>query len=110
MNPTEIEIQRAVLNVLKRLVPRMVRVQSGTFRSKGAHVHAADAGTPDLLGFCSHGRIVAVEVKTPGKSATAKQSAFIADVVNAGGIAGVVSSVESAERLIRDGCADHASI
>lgn len=104
MNPTETEIQRGVLNVLKRLLPRMVRVQSGTFRSRGAHVHAADAGTPDLIGFCRHGRIVAVEVKCPGKHATAKQSAFIADVVNAGGVAGVVSSVESAERLIREGC------
>ena len=73
---------------------------------QGTTRHRA-TGTPDLLGFCHHGRVVAIEVKTCDGEATEEQSRFLADVVFAGGIAAVCDSVESAENVIRAECAGH---
>jgi len=103
----ESEILRSIVVRLRPLLPRLVRVQSGTFRARGSHVHAASAGTPDLLGFCRHGRIVALEVKRPGEVATDEQISFLASVVTSGGIGAVVTSADGAEEIIRYECLDH---
>lgn len=69
-------------------------------------------GSSDLIGWlCSRdagGNIVvaifcAIEVKLPGKKPTREQSAFIAAVKAAGGIAGVAHSVEEFRALIAAG-------
>ena len=74
-------------------------------------------GSADLVGFlrchvqpipwrgvgCSVARFVALEVKQPGKKARPEQEAWLRLVRDAGGIAGVVTSVDEAERLLLDG-------
>ena len=104
---SERDIQRAVMEWASVALPRCVRVQSGNFRARGSIVHGAQAGTPDLLGFCEHGRIVAFEVKREGAKMTTEQENWIATVVRHGGIAGVVRSVEDAARVLSDGCERH---
>jgi hypothetical protein len=54
-------------------------------------------GFPDLLGIIPPtGRLLAIEVKRPGKKPTTAQSAFIAQIVRDGGTAFWADSVESA--------------
>lgn len=56
-------------------------------------------GLPDLVG-CYHGYFLAMEVKKPGKDATPLQAFTIQQIRLAGGIAGVVHSVEEALDLL----------
>lgn len=57
------------------------------------------AGIPDIIG-CIGGRFVALEVKVPGNKATRLQELVISRIRVAGGIAGVVTSVEEAMRVL----------
>lgn len=59
------------------------------------------AGMPDILG-CYKGRYVGLEVKTPDNKAgaTQKQAYTLEEITRAGGIAGVISSVEQALDLV----------
>lgn len=63
-----------------------VKIAAGPFQS---------AGLPDVIG-CDFGRFFAFEVKQPGKTATPLQSAVLAAIRRAGGIAEVATSVEQA--------------
>ena len=58
-------------------------------------------GASDIIGIV-RGRFLAVEIKTDKGSATKEQLNFIDAVNAAGGIAGVVRSVEEALQLIRE--------
>lgn len=54
-------------------------------------------GSSDLIGILAPtGRLIALEVKRPGKSATEEQLLFLALVRRRGGFAAVVHSVEEA--------------
>lgn len=57
------------------------------------------AGVPDLVG-CYMGRFCGLEVKMPGKGTTTLQAHTLGMILAAGGIAGVVTSVEEALRLV----------
>lgn len=59
------------------------------------------AGVPDLIG-CVDGKFVAIEVKRPDTSygVTERQAAHIRMIQEAGGIAGVATSVEEALKLL----------
>jgi hypothetical protein len=105
---TETEIKKDIHARLRTILPRIVRVQAGRFRgASGRVVHAAEPGTPDLLGFCDHGRIVAIEVKKPGGVATTEQVEFLAAVCVAGGLGAICTSAEGAVQLVSDACARH---
>lgn len=56
-------------------------------------------GIPDILGV-HNGRLFAFEVKRPGKKATEIQAWCISQIRNAGGLAGVVTSVEEVQELL----------
>jgi len=58
-------------------------------------------GKADIDGMLPGGRYFALEVKQPGKKATPEQADFIATVIAGGGIAGVVTSFEDVEVLLR---------
>jgi hypothetical protein len=106
---TETEIKKAIHDRLRAILPKIVRVQAGRFRgASGRVVHAAEPGTPDLLGFCDHGRIVAIEVKKPGGVATTEQVEFLAAVCVAGGLGAICTSADGAERVVRESCRKHA--
>jgi len=56
-------------------------------------------GVPDRV-LCYKGRFVGIEVKAPGGTASTPQQARIAEIVEAGGIAEVVWSVENVREII----------
>jgi hypothetical protein len=56
-------------------------------------------GIPDLI-ICYKGKFVALEVKTKGGKTTALQEAALKQIRAAGGIGGVVRSVEDVKRII----------
>ena len=58
-------------------------------------------GYPDLHGMLAGGRYFALEVKQSGEKPTPEQEEFIAVIAQAGGIAGVVTSFEDVEVLLR---------
>lgn len=58
-----------------------------------------EAGIPDLVG-CYRGRFCGLEVKMPGKGTTTLQRHTLDAILAAGGIAGVVTSVEEALDLV----------
>ena len=57
-------------------------------------------GAADLIGW-SAGRFLSVEVKTPTGAIRPEQITWRDNVLRAGGIAGIVRSVEEAKELIR---------
>lgn len=92
---------RAVLHALTLhpKVSRVWRANTGSgklVRGSGASqwINFGFKGQPDVLGFTKTGQFLAVEVKAPGKKATAEQLEFLADLASAGGVAFVARSVE----------------
>ncbi len=79
------------------------RMNSGSLQDKsGRWVNFGYKGMADLCGWMLDGtaRYVALEIKQPGKNPTPEQSAFIAAVRRAGGIAGVCCSAEDVRTLL----------
>ncbi len=77
------------------------RRPDGTVTIKNARpFHGVPQGVSDLVGWRADGKFLAIEVKTPTGRATPEQLAFIAAVQAAGGVAGVVRSVEEAVGLV----------
>jgi hypothetical protein len=60
--------------------------------------HPGLRGVSDVLGILPGGRLIAIECKAPRGRLTAEQSAFLANVVKAGGVALVVRDVRELER------------
>ena len=64
-------------------------------------LHAGLAvGSSDLIGITPSGHFLAVEVKTPTGRIRPEQQKFVDAVNRAGGVAGIVRSVDDALRLI----------
>jgi hypothetical protein len=101
----EQDIQSEVLKLNSPPDLRLIRINSG---SRSYRVKGAPAGTSDIIGWkkaAGNGwnviaLFVALEVKKPGEKPTAKQEEFLESVRDAGGIAGVVTSVEEARELL----------
>jgi len=75
-------------------------------RAQGFYVSPANAGpfgaqTLDDL-CCIRGSFVAIEYKAPGKMPTKRQTATIAEINAAGGIAFYADSVERVKKYIND--------
>lgn len=58
-------------------------------------------GLPDVLG-CFKGRFIGIEVKKPGEEASEIQKYTLKEIIKAGGIAGVATSVEEALEILND--------
>ena len=57
-------------------------------------------GGSDLIGWMPGARFTAVEIKVGRDKLSDEQGAFLAAVIKAGGVAGVVRTVEDAEALL----------
>ena len=88
----ESKVQNDILQYLRSIDARAVKVLSANFN-----------GVSDILA-CVDGRFVALEVKVLGKKHTLKplQQRYIQDVINAGGIAGCVVSVDEVKELLNE--------
>ena len=86
----ETRIVRAIIATLSGW-PRtwLMKVHGGAFQA---------AGVPDIIG-CIDGRFVALEVKVPGAKPTRLQELILSRIEAAGGLTGVVTSVEEAVRV-----------
>lgn len=86
----ERDIVRAILTYLNRLPCCYARkVHGSTYM----------AGWPDIIA-CHNGRLLALEVKQPGRQATPLQAAELAKWRAAGAVCGVVCSVEEVKVLL----------
>lgn len=90
MEQLEAPITRKILNRLRK---------DGGFWVKFHGNPLSRRGHPDITG-CYKGRYVAMEVKRPGGLLTTLQAATLREIQRAGGIAGVVTSVEEALDLL----------
>lgn len=107
-NPTEAQIQKAVLAFLQRhpKVEMAWRVNSGTFVEQNRdgslrYIRAnTQRGMADIMGVLRDGRTIALEVKSLTGKVQPHQQEFLDRIRGAGGVAGVVRSVEDAVALL----------
>lgn len=96
--PLERDIQRAIITYLRRRGAVVIRVNSGSIQTEsGSRFNGAAAGTSDLIALYQ-GKFIAIEVKRPGNTPTAKQQAFLERVRQAGGVAFVATSIDDVAR------------
>lgn len=93
-------------NATRIAKPTTVTLQPGDVVIRQARpLHAGlCTGSSDLIGWTQRdgaALFTAVEVKTATGRATPEQVNFVEQVTAAGGVAGIVRSVEDAERLLR---------
>ncbi len=88
----EAAIKSAIMKYLRKAHPRshFFRVAQGPF---------SVGGISDIIG-CHNGRFVALEVKTPRNYPTPLQKVFIKLILRAGGLAGIVRSVEDTQLIL----------
>jgi len=90
------------LCAVHNFVVRGERVQSGQVRVQRHPempyywMHLARMGTPDILGFCKDGKILAIEAKSDRGKLTREQAEWLNDVADAGGYGMCVASLDTA--------------
>jgi hypothetical protein len=111
--PLERDIQKIILEAL-RLHPKVARIErtntgSGRFIKKdgtaGRHVSFGFKGQADLTGVAKDGRAIAIEVKRPRtrNNISPEQRAYLDQVREAGGYAGVACSADEAFAILEVG-------
>jgi len=80
-------------------VLRYLKTVPGCFCWKEHGGMYGTAGIPDIIA-CVNGRFVAFEVKTASGKATKLQEATIRKILNAGGVAAVVRSVDEVKVIL----------
>lgn len=95
----ESDIQSAIIKYLRTLPAAYVINHHGG--------PMATVGVPDLL-VCYRGRFIGLEVKMPGKEATAIQLHHYKLIQAASGVAGTVSSIHEVKYILEyvDSCID----
>jgi len=88
---TEAAITEAIMRWLRRQGAHVIKTYGGPYRR----------GLPDLIGVY-RGRALALEVKRPGGKPTALQEYELGRWAAAGAVAGLVTSVEDAKRLLEE--------
>lgn len=100
--PKERDIQRAIIEWLELHKIPVMRVNNmGVPLKNGKWRPPREKGLPDLIA-CVKGRMVAIEVKAPGKKPTRFQEAFLKRLDDAGALTIVASSVEFVEKCITE--------
>jgi hypothetical protein len=105
-NPSEHQIQVAVLAVLKKHpnVAWAERMNVGQFSAehngKKRWLRFGFPGLSDCIGQLTDGRFLAIEIKSHKGALTEAQTAFLNTVNRAGGRAGVARSIDEALRIV----------
>jgi len=97
------DLTHIVQRLATKLGGRLFRNNSGRYKTE--HGRWVQFGVPpkggsDLIGWMPGGRFAAVEIKVGRDKLSDEQAAFLAAVIKAGGIGGVVRTVEDAEALL----------
>jgi Holliday junction resolvase len=92
---TEAQLTKKIIDALKEEGAFAVKIHGGTFQSRGL---------PDVIGLMKC-FFFGLEVKLPGKedTITKLQIKKLRDIQKAGGIAAMVTSVDQALRVVRNG-------
>ena len=109
-DPLEKDIQKLILAAL-RLHPMVARIErtntgAGKLMGKGGgtsrFIRFGFPGQPDLSGLATDGRVIAIEIKrhSTRNNVSPEQRAYLDQVRDAGGYAGVATSVEEAFALL----------
>jgi hypothetical protein len=107
--PSEADVQRAVLKVLKmhpsvawaeRFNSRVVDVTDARSKTGVRPMRMAFKGCSDVLGQLKDGRLMAIECKRPGGKLTDEQAAFLTTVNAHGGLGIVADSVDTLLRYL----------
>lgn len=88
--PRESSIVTSIMRELRRRGAMVIKIHGDPYMS---------GGTPDLVG-CVSGRCFVLEVKRPGEKPRALQVRQLEKWRRAGAVAGVVTSVKEAVRLV----------
>ena len=104
-NPETI-IQRAILDAVLRSseVVNAWRNNTAVVRTEsGSVIKTGQVGSADIIGMLKGGRMFCIEVKVPGKRATAKQDGWLAKMWDGGAVVGVAHDVAEALEIIEAG-------
>jgi hypothetical protein len=93
-------VKAQIQDALRAMGCLVIRINAGVVRVKGGFMRGAPEGTADLLVFPGNGRMVALEIKQPGKKAAPEQLAWGAEWRRLGGTFAVVDTVDDAIRVV----------
>jgi hypothetical protein len=105
--PTEDQVQRSIIALVKRLGGKAVAVENETKQELGRNgmftrrARGVVAGTCDLFTFWPGNICVPIECKRPGGKVRPEQDGFVDMLTGLGFTAGIVASVDEAEALFR---------
>lgn len=104
---SETQISKAIADFVRKNYPQIqfTRLQCGLAKGwRGGVIKLSEEGWPDYIGYLPNGRFIGIEIKDPsGKTAEArkvKQTARGSDIIAAGGVYLVLTSVEDASKKI----------
>jgi hypothetical protein len=100
---SETQISKAIAAFVRKNYPQIqfTRLQCGLAKGwRGGVIKLSEEGWPDYIGYLPDGRFIGIEIKDPSgttaKARKAKQTARGSDIIAAGGVYLVLTSVEDA--------------
>ena len=104
---SETQISKAIADFVRKNYPQIqfTRLQCGLAKGwRGGVIKLSEEGWPDYIGYLPDGRFIGIEIKDPNgttnKARKAKQTARGSDIMAAGGVYIVLTSVEDAIKKI----------
>ena len=102
---SEKEIQKQIMEYLAlipKIVPKCWRQNTGAMEIEDRFIRFGEPGVSDILGYMNDGKILAIEVKRPGKNPTISQLIFLKGIHKAGGIAIIARRIEDVQRRFKE--------
>ena len=101
---SETQISKEIADFVRKNFPqvRFTRLQCGLAKGwRGGVIKLSEEGWPDYIGYLPDGRFIGIEIKDPNgttnKARKAKQAARGSDIIAAGGVYLILTSVEDAK-------------
>ena len=89
-------IMRSEQQIQKEIITYLKSIGAYTFKT----ISSNRGGIPDVIA-CIDGKFIALEIKRPGREATPLQKLEIQKIINAGGVAVVVSSIYEVKTILK---------
>jgi hypothetical protein len=98
--PRETDLIAATLQLLRARGVLCWRNNTGAARIGKRFLRFGAVGSPDILGCLKDGRLLALEVKLPGRAPTVAQAAFLSAVNVQGGLAAVLTDLRQLDDIL----------